>query len=87
MQIKFSKIFEKQLGKAPVSVTLVFEERFQIFLLNKQSPILNNHQLKGKYQGFKSINVGGDWRAIFQELSNGDVYFAFFGTHSQLYKK
>lgn len=86
MRIKFSKIFLKQLTKAPSTVGVAFDDRVQIFLSDRYDPILNNHQLRGKYQGCRSINIGGDWRAIFEELVNGDIYFEFIGTHSQLYK-
>lgn len=86
MKIKFSKFFLKQIAKAPESVAVIFNERLRIFVSDKYSPILNNHELKGKFQGYHSINVGGDWRAIFEELANGDIYFEFIGTHSQLYK-
>lgn len=87
MKIKLGKIFLKQLDKAPKSVIEAFDERLRIFVSDKFNPILNNHSLKGKYQGCRSINIGGDWRAIFEELENGDVYFEFIGTHNQLYKK
>lgn len=86
MQIKFSKIFLKQLAKAPGPVVTIFDERTRIFISDRYNPILNNHRLKGKYQGCRSINIGGDWRAIFEELPNGDIYFEFIGTHGQLYK-
>jgi addiction module RelE/StbE family toxin len=87
MQIKYSKIFLKQLAKAPESIAAIFDERVRLFALDKDNLILNNHQLKGKFQGCRSINVGGNWRAIFEESSSGDVFFILFGTHSQLYKK
>ncbi len=87
MQIKFSKIFLKQLAKSPGFIKSAFEEKLRHFLFNKSDPILNNHKLKGKYQGYRSINITGDWRAIFEECPNGDVLFLLFGTHNQLYKK
>jgi len=86
MQIKFSKFFLKQFAKAPELIVAAFDQKMQIFVLNKHNLVLNNHNLKGKYQGCKSINISGDWRAIFEELKNGDIYFEFIGTHSQLYK-
>jgi len=43
--------------------------------------------LTGKYKGFRSINITGDWRAVFRELKSGEiVYFDLLGTHSKLYK-
>lgn len=86
MQIGYSEKFLKQQEKAPEPVRVLFKERLRIFLRNKFDIILNNHQLKGKMKEFRSINVGGDWRALFVELGNGDVIFKAIGTHSQLYK-
>ena len=64
-----------------------FHARLAIFMQNKKDPILNNHKLKGKSKGFRSINITGDYRAIFQELDNGDlIFFSMIGTHSELYK-
>jgi mRNA-degrading endonuclease YafQ of YafQ-DinJ toxin-antitoxin module len=33
-----------------------------------------------------SINITGDWRAIYMPINNNEVLFIAFGTHSQLYK-
>ena len=52
--------------------------------------ILNNHALTGKFQGRRSINITGDWRAIFSIRVNfeseSEYYFELVGTHSQLYR-
>lgn len=87
MRVDFSNKFKKQYGKAPTAIQTILKERLMVFERNKHAPILNNHELKGKFQGCRSINAGGDWRAIFEESLNGDAFFILFGTHSQLYKK
>lgn len=87
MQIGYSEKFLKQQGKAPENVRMLLKERIRIFSRDKFDAILNNHKPKGKMKGLRSINVGGDWRALFEELTNGDVIFKTIGTHSQLYKK
>jgi len=87
MRIDYSKKFIKQLKKAPISVKNNFQKRLQTFSKNKKDPVLNNHKLKGKLKGFRSINITGDYRAIFKELDNGDLIFFFMlGTHSELYQ-
>lgn len=87
MKIKFSRKFSKQYTKAPSKVKLAFDRRLKLFLDNKFHSLLNNHPLIGKYQNYRSINVTGDWRAIFKELNSGKIiYFEAIGTHSQLYK-
>ena len=87
MRVNFSKRFSKKYNKAPLQVRHAFDSRLNIFILDKFNPVLNNHTLTGKYAGCRSINVTGDWRAIFQELENRSiVYFATMDTHSNLYR-
>lgn len=87
MDIKFTKRFRKQLKKAPVKVQQALEERLDIFLDDTSHPLLNNHALHGEYSGLRSINITGDWRALFKEVDGGEIYFfVLFGTHSNLYK-
>lgn len=68
----------------------MFDNRLKIFLSDPFYPLLNNHQLTGKFQDSHSINVTGDWRAIFTEYIDKDgrrvIIFSVIGTHSQLYK-
>ncbi|OGM23349.1 hypothetical protein A2961_01745 [Candidatus Woesebacteria bacterium RIFCSPLOWO2_01_FULL_39_21] len=86
-RIDFSKRFEKDLKKAPMKIQTAFRSRLEIFLTDKFNPILNNHSLLGRYEGYRSINISGDWRAIFRELDDGEIiYFDLLGTHSKLYK-
>lgn len=82
----FSRQFEKAFKKAPYKIQVAFRDRFKIFVKDKFHPLLNNHSLIGKFKGCRSINVTGDWRAIFKEFDSGNlVYFEVIGTHSQLY--
>lgn len=88
-RIDYSRKFIKQLKKAPLSIKIAFRDRLIIFLKNPFAPILNNHMLKGKYLSSQSINITGDWRAIYSETLGKDGKVAIFfalGTHSQLYK-
>lgn len=86
MRVDFAHSFLKILDKCPEKIRERFEERLSIFLDNPFSPELNNHPLRGEYSGCRSINVTGDWRAIFKKAGE-DVCFVDIGTHSQLYKK
>ena len=86
-RVDYSKRFQKDLKRVPVKVQKAFRNRFEVFLRDKFNPILNNHKLVGKYGGYRSINVTGDWRAIFREFEKGKiVYFDVLGTHGNLYK-
>lgn len=87
MQIEYSRRFVKELRKAPTKIQIAFRDRLEIFLENKFSPILNSHTLGGELRNCSSINITGDWRAVYEELENGEiVFFIMLGTHSQLYK-
>ncbi len=87
MQIEYSRRFVKELRKAPRKIQIAFRDRLVLFIENNFSSILNNHRLGGKMKNCRSINITGDWRAIYQELEDGNVvFFIMIGTHSQLYK-
>ena len=86
-RVDFSRRFEKDLKKASLKIKKAFRSRLEICLTDKFNPILNNHLLTGKFLGCRSINITGDWRAVYRELNGGEiVYFDLLGTHSQLYK-
>lgn len=90
VRIDYSKRFDKQLKKAPLEIKIVFRKKFALFLENPFHPQLNNHSLTGKLKGYRSINITGDWRAIYSEHQNSEgnsiIIFEVLGTHSQLYK-
>ena len=85
MNINYSKKFSKQFAKAPKKIQLAFKERLMIFMKNKFDVLLNNHQLIGEYSEYRSINITGDWRAIYEEIDDETVYFVYLATHSELY--
>ncbi len=84
MTVKFSKKFRKQYQKADKKIQVRFNQKLALFLTNPFHSQLNNHQLTGTYLDYRSINVTGDWRAIYSENA-GVVVFELLGTHSQLY--
>lgn len=88
MRIEYAKRFQKKIKKVPAEIRLAFIQRAKIFEKGPFHTLLNNHALYGEYQGYRSINITGDWRAIFREYGNyALVSFETLGTHSQLYKK
>ncbi len=84
MTIQLHRNFKKQYEKLTDSQKRKFKERRNIFLQDEFNPILNNHALKGAYQGYRSINVSGDIRVIFK-TENQHVIFVKIGSHSSLY--
>lgn len=86
MRIEYSRRFLKEIKKCPDNIIQVFQERLELFIENKFHTLLNNHALTGQWKGYRSINITGDWRAVFQESKDGAIiYFIAIGTHSQLY--
>ena len=87
MQIRFNRQFSKQYNKSPSKIKQAFKKRLKLFLKDPFTNILNNHPLKGKFKGVRSINITGNWRAIYREYQSKDlVIFVSLGTHSQLYR-
>ena len=85
MIVGSSKKFDKAFKKCSQEIKDRFIERLEIFKENKYDPILKNHNLSGKLIGLRSINVSGDYRAVFEEKLE-EIIFISIGTHSQLYK-
>ncbi len=86
MNTDFSKQFFKQLNKLPAAAQERFWSRLDIWRVNPAEPMLHVHRLKGKYQGFYSMNVSGDLRALYKVMDDGSVVlFDLIGSHSQLY--
>jgi addiction module RelE/StbE family toxin len=85
MQIQFTHGFVKQYKKQSVKVRRQFDSRLAMFMIHPTADLLKNHALAGKYQGYRSINVNGDIRALYKEQNGIIIIFAFIGSHSQLY--
>ncbi|HLC70349.1 MAG TPA: type II toxin-antitoxin system mRNA interferase toxin, RelE/StbE family [Patescibacteria group bacterium] len=87
MQIEYSRRFIKELRRAPRKIQVAFYQRLKIFIDNPNHPLLHLHELEGRLGGCFSLNITGDWRAIYERLENGQiVFFIMIGTHSRLYK-
>lgn len=86
MQIILHKNFIKKYQKLNPGEKKNFTIRRDMFLSDPYDPTLNNHALKGKYKGYRSINVTGDVRIIYKLLDNNVVVFVEIGTHSKLYE-
>lgn len=86
MRALLHKSFEKQFKKLRPNEKQRFKERRNIFLENPFDPILNNHDLKGRYERYRSINITGDWRAVSKLLDKNTAVFTDIDTHSHLYK-
>ena len=90
MLINFSKKFKKQQNKADNKIKQALNKRIKLFLQDQFAPQLNNHALTGELKGYRSINITGDFRALYSESVDKDenqiIIFEMLGTHSQLYR-
>ncbi len=86
--IEYSELFKIQLNKVPLEIKNAFKEVRDLFYDYPDHPSLRNHSLIGKYTGFRSIDVTGDWRAVFKIRKTKlktIITFYLLGTHDQLY--
>ncbi|MFZ2521924.1 MAG: type II toxin-antitoxin system mRNA interferase toxin, RelE/StbE family [Minisyncoccia bacterium] len=86
MRVVFHKNFEKKYKRLRSSEKDRFKKILNTFIIDPFYPTLNNHVLSGKYGGFRSINIGGDLRAIYKMLDNDMYLFVTIDSHSNLYE-
>lgn len=84
-QVDFTQSFVKQLKKMPADKQRKFYDALRRFETNPYAPELRNHALKGKYIGYRSIDVAWDVRALYYVSGTTVVIFALIGSHSELY--
>lgn len=85
MKYQFHNHFKKAYLKLPERIKKSVESRLMLFSKDSFEGSLNNHLLLGKYKGYRSINITGDYRAIYRERGEDEVIFVKLGTHSELY--
>lgn len=89
MVFELSANFLKKYNKCDQFVKNKVDQRLGFFVTNHINPVLKNHALKGELAGSRSINITGDWRALYTTKDDGKggqiAVFETLGTHSQLY--
>ncbi len=85
MQVGYSKTFLKQYAKLPAKTQVLADTKIKLWQQDASNKRLHDHALSGKYQGYRSINITGDIRALYSKRGNTVIVFGFIGTHSQLY--
>ena len=84
--IRFTKSFIKQFKLLRPAQKQQFYVRLAMYETDPQAKILNDHALKGTFNGYRSINVSGDLRALYRLDGDSITLFCFIGTHCQLYR-
>ncbi|MBI4268337.1 type II toxin-antitoxin system mRNA interferase toxin, RelE/StbE family [Candidatus Uhrbacteria bacterium] len=85
MKVVFHKRFKRQVAKYP-ALSSQLDERIALFVNDPFHPMLNNHQLAGKWARYRSINITGDYRAIYESVKDDLAYFVDLDTHGNLYR-
>jgi addiction module RelE/StbE family toxin len=86
MRVVFHRHFDKLAGKLSLKLKAKMIERITIFTKDPLDPVLRNHALNTPYKDSYSIDITGDYRAIYYLVDDETAMFTHIGTHSQLYK-
>lgn len=86
MDVYFHVRFRKRYRKLRSGERKQCDERIALFIRDSLHPLLNNHPLNGEYTGYRSINITGDLRAIYEPISKNRAFFSLLGTHQELYE-
>ena len=85
MELYFSKLADKRIANLKIAQKKRLSKCIRLFKENPYAEELDNHALRGRWRGYRSISFGGDWRMIYTEGVDGVITFVDIGTHSQLY--
>jgi len=86
MILIFARKFRKQLLKHSAAVQERCKDRLALFAREPFHPTLRNHALEGKLAHYRSINITGNLRAVYDPIDETTARFFAFGTHSELYE-
>ncbi len=86
MELLLHRSFRKKFKKLSPHIREQFFIRAELFKMDKFNPTLNNHSVEKAYPGCRSINITGDYRAIFYEETQVLAVFINIGTHAELYR-
>jgi len=73
-------------SKLPLKIKAKMVERITVFSKDPLDYALRNHALNTPYRGSYSIDITGDYRAVYYLVDDQTALFTHIGTHSQLYK-
>jgi len=83
-----TKGFINLYKNADVRIKKEVDERLRIFGKNPHDLGLRNHELHEEWEGYRSIDITNDYRAVYEEVQEGEeinAYFIALGTHDELY--
>ena len=81
-----STAFKRQLKRVPSDVVKKLRKVIEQMEIDEFAPLLHNHKLKGEYSDYRSVNITGDWRLMYEKTMTDEYILVQIGTHSELYK-
>lgn len=88
MKILFTTRFQrshKRLVSRSAELKKVVSERMQFFSKDPATPLLKDHALRGKLEGYRAFSIGYDLRALYRKEKDAFIFFDI-GTHDQIYE-
>lgn len=86
MELIFTKSFRKALSKLTIARRKHVEKAVGQYQSDRTDPILRDHALKGKMQGFRTFSAAWDLRVIYREEGGFmTIVLIDTGTHNQVY--
>ncbi len=73
------------MQKLPQDLQSKAWERLDLLHDESASPLLNDHALHAPYDGYRSINITGDYRLIYRKVALDAIELHAIGTHAELY--
>lgn len=77
--------FKKRVRRLPFKIKKSLAERLRLFAETPYHPLLDNHTLKGIWRGYRSINITGDWRVVYEPVGTNVARLMEVDTHHNLY--
>lgn len=77
--------FKRRIRRLPIKIKQALTERLRVFAETPRHPLLDNHPLGGNWRGYRSINITGDWRVIYEPIGMDIARLMEIDTHHNLY--
>lgn len=84
MHVRFHKHFVKKYEKLK-KIQEKINDKIRLFSEDPFNSLLENHALRGEFKDCRSINITGDYKAVYKLASPNVALFIKIGTHSELY--
>jgi addiction module RelE/StbE family toxin len=87
--IEYNRTFKKHFRSRVLPKKNLFnryEERLEVFLKDRKSPVINDHKLVGSMKGTRAFDITGNIRVVYIEVAKNYFIFLDIGTHPQVYR-